>query len=59
MSVTEKQVFDSVPEVIRRALESRIADMKLEPGHRLGLKSGCSESSESPVRRSTKRFSSW
>ena len=39
MSVTEKQVFDSVPEAIRRALESRIADMKLQPGHRLGLKS--------------------
>ena len=39
MSGTEKQVFDSAPEVIRRALESRIADMKLQPGHRLGLKS--------------------
>ena len=39
MSVTEKQVYDSVPEAIRRALESRIADMNLQPGHRLGLKS--------------------
>ncbi|MGH2474507.1 MAG: FadR/GntR family transcriptional regulator [Candidatus Limnocylindrales bacterium] len=38
-SGTVRQGFDSVPEAIRRALESRIADMNLQPGHRLGLKS--------------------
>jgi DNA-binding FadR family transcriptional regulator len=35
--------FDSVPEAIRRALESRIADLNLQPGHRLGLKSALQE----------------
>lgn len=39
MSEHERTAFDSVPEAIRRALESRIADRNLRPGHRLGLKS--------------------
>jgi len=39
MGVTDRDGFDSVPEAIRRALESRISDMNLQPGHRLGLKS--------------------
>jgi DNA-binding FadR family transcriptional regulator len=38
-----KTTFDSVPEAIRRALESRIADQNLKPGHRLGLKSALQE----------------
>jgi DNA-binding FadR family transcriptional regulator len=38
-----RTTFDSVPEAIRRALESRIADQNLQPGHRLGLKSALQE----------------
>jgi DNA-binding FadR family transcriptional regulator len=43
MSERIRETYDSVPEAIRRALESRIADMKLKPGHRLGLKSALQE----------------
>ena len=43
MAEKSRRSFDSVPEAIRRALESRIADMNLKPGHRLGLKSALQE----------------
>jgi DNA-binding FadR family transcriptional regulator len=39
MSGADKLAFDSVPESIRRVLETRITGEGLEPGHRLGLKS--------------------
>jgi DNA-binding FadR family transcriptional regulator len=39
VSGNENAASASVPESIRRALEARIADKGLQPGHRLGLKS--------------------